>query len=47
MCGVSEYGVCKSVAWDYTNIPSSEDVRTTVRNIIMKLDTDAVVPAKI
>ena len=47
VCGLSEYGICKSVAWDYSNIPGCKEVRTTVRNIIMKLDVDAVVPAKI
>lgn len=47
VCAVSEFGVCKSVAWDYSRIEGSERTRTTVRNIVIKIDENVTVPAKV
>ena len=42
---MSRFGVVHSLAWDYSKIPDFTHVRSTVRNVVLELDSATVIPS--
>ena len=42
---MSSFGVVKNLLWDYSNIKKFDNVKTSVRNIVIELDEGVEVPS--
>ena len=43
---LSQFGVVKAVSWDKSKITGYESVKTTVRNVVLKVDSGVNIPSE-